>query len=770
MFRHASMMTLLLALPTLLMAADIPVLGTVLGPGGEAISKAEVRLEPIPPTYERAVLRLAGKAGPEPVGRTRTGVDGTFQIAAPEAGMWKVVVSAPGMLSAEHRLIPLVEETVLPAVEMTPAADLEVRLVDAQGKPRPGAVGAYTLGIRGDSWRPQLRLAVAGEDGVAHLPLGRDERIHLEVLADGHPLVVYEVIDESSVTIDLPVGVAGTVRIIDQQKRSLAAAVAFQGSALLPLGLSDEDGRLPLVLQAKGAPAVKVSTVDRWNGSFELDLAKGEGEVRDLRLDPPTTITGRILDFANQDPVAGAMAWAVRGEPAITDKQGRYTLEVGVYKSRWLQAAATGYLAGRGQMRDSESGEAPAIALTPSAALTGKVVDEAGKLLEGVAIDLRLHPQSGQQLASVRHMRQEGWRGRTSRRGAFRVTGLPAEIGYELRLTAEGFAPQTLSLDPLEAHESRPELEIVMRPGRLAFGRVVDADEAPVAGAQVSLKAPPPTDDLRVRMYSRQSIGDEDEAPIHFTDAEGRFEIADLAVGRYDLEVRGTGYAPAKVPGVRVDDGDGQVDFGTVMLVVGASIEGRVTDPDGGAIAGAEIFVDIGQRGLMIMSGSTGQEEAKTQTAADGRFIVSDLMPGQLVTISVTKKGFGAESMASLKPPIEEPLAIVMRPAGRILGRVVDGRGEPIRGANVMASLDHRSIAQVAGMQRRRPTWASTGADGRFLIEDVEPGQLQVRVNAESYQQLVRDGVGVGGRRRNRSPTRARSRRGRRGVDPDRGR
>ena len=319
-------------------AAAIPIVGRILGPDGEPRPKVEVRLEPIPATYERARLRMDGRPGPHPVASTRTGADGTFEIAAPEAGMWKVVVSAPGHLTIERRLIPLVEPAVLQPVELTPAADLEVRLVDAEGKPRPGAVGAYTLGIRNDAWRPQLRLATAGGDGVARLQLGRDEKISLEVLADGHPLDVYELYDESSVTITVPAGVSGTVRVTDRQKRPLAGAVAFQGSALLPLGASDEEGRIPLVLQAKEPPAVKVTTADRSNGSFELDLGAVGGEAKDLRLDPPATIRGRVIDLSNRDPVPDAMVWAVRGEVALTDGQGRYALDIGVYKTRWMQA------------------------------------------------------------------------------------------------------------------------------------------------------------------------------------------------------------------------------------------------------------------------------------------------------------------------------------------------------------------------------------------------------------------------------------------------
>ncbi len=736
---NVTLMLLILAPPIIapeaLPAAGIPILGQVLGPDGEPRAKAEVRLESIPPTYERARLRLAGRAGPDPVAGTRTGTDGTFELVAPEAGMWKVVVSAPGVLTIEHRLITLVEETTLPPVRLTPAADLALRLLDAEGKPRPGAVGAFTLGIRGDTWRPRLRLAAAGRDGVAHLPLGQGEKIQLEVLADGHPLLVFELFDESSIDIDLPAGVAGTVRVVDRQKRPLAGAVAFQGSALLPLGSSDEEGRIPLVLQAKQQPALKVSTSDRQNGSFELG-AIGDAE-KVLRLDPPETVSGRVLDLSNRDPVADALVWAVRGELAVTDQQGRYALDLGVYKSRWLQAAAAGYQQGHSQLADTDRGQAPAIALAPATVLSGKVVDVHGGLLEGVAIELRLLPRSGAFSRAAHRTMRDGWRGRTSDRGAFHVAGLPAEIAYQLRFRAEGFAPHTLDIEPLKPFESRSGLEVVLEPGRLAFGRVVDEDEVPVAAAEVSLKAPP-TDDLRTTMMTGRSE-DAPEAPIRLTDAEGRFEIADLAVGRYNLEVRAAGFAPAKVPGVRVPEAGG-ADLGTVVLVPGVSIEGRVTDHDGAVIAGAEVTVEVVRRTFMGVDPSGAQDPVKTDTG--GRFVVADLLPGQALRLSVTKEGYGSESLSDLRPPTDEPLAIVLEPAGRLEGKVVDRRGEPIRSATIMVNPD-RSDRSAATMvrQRGRPAWARTGSDGHFLIADIDPGLLEVTARAEGYQHRVHTGI-----------------------------
>ncbi len=740
MLHRALSLTLLLFAVPAVAQASIPILGQVLGSDGEPRAKVEVRLEAIAPTYERAALRLKGKPGPEPAATTRTGADGSFELTAPEAGMWKVLVSAPKTLTLEYRLIPLVNIAVLPPVELVPAADLEVRMVDARGKVRPGAIGAVPLGGRSSGWRPQLRLATAGEDGVARLPLGKDEKIQLEVLATGHPLAVFEVYDETSITIDVPDGVAGTVRITDQQKRPLAGAIAFQGSALLPLGLSDDEGYIPLVLQAENAPSVKVSTANRWNGSFEVDFSSsGEAKPKDLRLDPPTTLRGRVLDLANREPVAGALVWSVRGEWALTDDQGQYALDDGIYKSRRVNAAATGYLQDSGQRRE-DSADVPAIGLTPAGTLSGKVVDQDGGLLAGVEVELSL-PRGGNFTPSSHRMMREGWRGRTSDRGVFKVTSLPAGLGYELTFKLRGFAPHTLEVPPLEAQENRSGLKVVLEPGRLAFGQVVDENDVPVVGAEVVLEESPKGSDPMAamwRMRQRQRSGKEQS---YLTDGQGRFEINDLAAGRYNLEVRASGFAPARVPGVQVSPSDSRADFGVIVVVPGASIEGRVTDSEGTAIADAEISIEAVQRGMMSVRFSSGGE-ADAKTDARGRFVIEDLLPGQPVNLTVMKKGYASESVANLLPPPSEPVAIVLLTAASIKGQVVDQQGEPIQGAHVMANPDHRMMtAGGTALQHRRPAWANTGEDGSFVIEDVDPGILQVTARARGYQQKIQAGV-----------------------------
>ncbi len=728
---------------------EIPISGYVLAPDGEPLSKADVVLEPIPSTYERARLRLAGLVGPEPVALTQTDADGAFQLGAPSAGMWKVVVSSPTLLTMERRLLPLVAEMVLPPVEMMPKSELEVRVVDRQGKPRPGRVGAYAFSVRyervrNEGWRPRIRLATAGDDGLARLPLGRDEEIQLEVLAEGYPLVVTEVSKAKPVIVELPIGAAGTVRAIGRKNRPLRAAIVLQGSFVLPLGLTNDEGRLDLVVQADEPDPIQVFTADRWSGSLVPDL--DAVEIQDLRLDPPKTVFGRILDLTTREPIAGALVWAVQGQVAVTDKQGSYELAVDLVKPHRMGAAAAGYLRDYAQMSHSAEPESLAIGLAPAAAvLSGKVRDATGAVLGGVMITVRPKPRSGQQALAVQYAIARGWQTRTSDRGTFRVPGLPAHMAFGMTLQAAGFAAHSFTIEPLEPFERRADLEVVMSPARHAVGWVVDEDEVPIAGAAVSLVAPPLTNDLQARNWiSRRQ--DDGQLPTVLTDQDGQFEMSDLAAGYYDLEVAASGYAPSRIPGVQVlemtgDDATKSVDLGVVVMVPGVSVEGRVVDLDGAALHDAKIQI---KRPGSSNYGAPRSAREPLATGPEGRFVAPDLNPGRLISILISKSGFVSKTVEEVQPPTIEPLTIILQPAGRLRGRVVDQQGDPQPNSDIYMRLDSRSNVLFGGSQRwSQLRHTSTDADGRFLIEEVEPATWWVAARSKGYQLLVEEGVEV---------------------------
>src|SRR6185369_5530630 len=80
---------------------------------------AQAYIEPFPlvSKYTDGVRQLAGETVP-PVASAQPRPDGTFEIQAPENGLYRVRVRADGRLATEFLLIPLVEDTEIPPVEL----------------------------------------------------------------------------------------------------------------------------------------------------------------------------------------------------------------------------------------------------------------------------------------------------------------------------------------------------------------------------------------------------------------------------------------------------------------------------------------------------------------------------------------------------------------------------------------------------------------------------------------------------------------------------
>src|SRR5687767_10085634 len=125
----APVLALLLAAP----AAAQKVTGQI---SGAPLDKIQVELTSLTPDFHQVVRRLQGE--PEkPLATARPRPDGSFEIAAPEPGLYAVTVRAEGFLPWRYDLSPLVEESELPPVELLPASPVEVRVIGPDGSPVP---------------------------------------------------------------------------------------------------------------------------------------------------------------------------------------------------------------------------------------------------------------------------------------------------------------------------------------------------------------------------------------------------------------------------------------------------------------------------------------------------------------------------------------------------------------------------------------------------------------------------------------------------------
>ena len=206
-------------------------------------------------------------------------------------------------------------------------------------------------------------------------------------------------------------------------------------------------------------------------------------------------------------------------------------------------------------------------------------------------------------------------------------------------------------------------------------GQAVDEKRTPVAGAEIVFSAPiarPPA-----------------VVPTQ-TDAEGRFRLTTPRLGRANpLGAHVWAYqAGLAITAARMD-----AMPPALVLQKAAPRVVRLEGPDGKPIAGAHISPRV-----ISFSGISGDpnpwlpeilfEPLAVTTDSDGRAAIAYLAArDHLVAVRVTADPIGTQVIlitegAGRGAP-EKPITIRLKPTSRIIGRVVDGSGQPVRGQPV---------------------------------------------------------------------------------------
>ncbi|HEX4964501.1 MAG TPA: carboxypeptidase-like regulatory domain-containing protein, partial [Thermoanaerobaculia bacterium] len=291
----------------------------------------------------------------------------------------------------------------------------------------------------------------------------------------------------------------------------------------------------------------------------------------------------------------------------------------------------------------------------------------------------------------------------TTATGRFRLGGLLPGMKYHLAVRKEGFAPASTVVVPGAARSAVP-IEISLKRGRTLTGRIVDEEGRPVGGVDVGVNRQPWS------VKTRES---------------GTFEVLDLPGGTYELDAYRQGFSPLIVFEVSFPEDKGFVDLGTLTLHKAAVLEGRVTDPQGNPIAGAQLGTTAVVSVILEHAPPDARkDQGFATTDAEGQFRVLGLQPGELVQVFVRHPGFLTFSRrVSLRENGEKPLEIVLRPGAGISGSVVGDQGEPVQGAVVKALRDDPDNKV---WNPSLESTAVTGESGHFHLRDLEPGTVRL--------------------------------------------
>ena len=248
------------------------------------------------------------------------------------------------------------------------------------------------------------------------------------------------------------------------------------------------------------------------------------------------------------------------------------------------------------------------------------------------------------------------------------------------------------------------------------------------------------------RKRSRQRLTGEITA---MADADGRYELVGVQPGKYDLQVNAPGHAPPADPALTlvIMGSDLRPVARDVKLVRGATLRGMVSGPEGEVVRGARVLVLPATRG----ANEDSFRDLVAVSGTSGAFVIVGVPAAVEVVITaehdawVHSKGIHM----TLTPGQERSITLALRVGVKLPGRVQDARGAGIadariRWGNVDMVEERRLRDSFSADQYLGSRVLRTDADGKFMIENLAPGTLLLKVEKDGYSAWYRRDVKIG--------------------------
>ena len=716
--------------------------GTVKDPEGNPIAGAELTV-----SQSRTVRSSRGGrrmqmafGGVSDVPAARSGADGRFELKGIPAGDWAFTAKAPGRATEVVDPLNLVRDTRPDPVNvvLSPGASIAGFVLRKTGG---GAEGYFV--IPRSSGRPALggpgsglSMTPTGPDGAFFLDgLKAGEAYDLQLFGGvsmGGPGPVKRGIAAPAVGVEWIVEGAGRIEGVAIDGKTGQPLPSFEvscqpdrsgfgggnvmrigrragggagGGAGEPVPVEAADGRFALEDVPAGKWQVVVAAKGYQNGragGVVVEEATTTDGV-EIRVSPGSVLKGRVTDAKTGRGVPEARVGVV-GETSgptfpgggssgdlVTDVDGRFEVEglapgklkVSVEHSDYTQRVESVEL--------KEGGSSVEIALSRGSSLGGVVLSETRQPTPGAEVALEGANAPGSGFGG-------GDAAATDASGHFRFDHL-SPGRYTLRASVPAQTTEPVEA-VLVAGESKDDVLLVLAGGATIHGVVSGLSDTLRAAVSVSASGP--------REYWASSR----------TGADGRFELTGAPAGTISLRATAgdvvSGSTRSASGSVTIADGQKEAEAEVVFEGSGA-LSGRVTR---GGSPVAEARVSLGA--------TRGGPSASGRTDGGGSYRIEGLTPGDY-TANVQAATGGRGVSKTVRVDGEASLDVDL-PMAHLSGVVVDASTkQPLADARVTAAPDAGASGR-AGM-------ATSDSNGRFFVDDVEPGAYTLTLSRSSYQQ-----------------------------------